>query len=81
VINASPIISICKIGRAGLLCELCDDIVIPSGVADEINQGPVNDPARRWLNQQGRNYVKDVGGKRSFVKLPKLSKKRIKIFK
>nr|WP_238717873.1 hypothetical protein [Petrachloros mirabilis] len=33
VVNASPIISLTKIDRIHLLGELCDEVVIPQGVA------------------------------------------------
>ena len=39
VVNASPIISLSKIDRIHLLSEVCDEFVIPQGVADEINLG------------------------------------------
>ena len=51
VVNASPIISLCNIDKVSLLVELCDELLIPKGVAEEINQGPENDPAKIWLQQ------------------------------
>ena len=61
VVNASPIISLCSINKASFLTELCDDLLIPKGVAEEIDQGAVDDPARIWLEEYGRTYIKDVG--------------------
>jgi predicted nucleic acid-binding protein len=61
VINASPIISLSKINMTSLLFELCDTICIPSGVVEEINQGPGNDPAREWIQTYGRAKIMNVG--------------------
>jgi predicted nucleic acid-binding protein len=61
VVNASPIISLCNIDKASLLIELCDKLLIPKGVAEEINQGTEDDPAKIWLQQFGGSYIKDVG--------------------
>ncbi|MEQ8752208.1 MAG: hypothetical protein RID09_01660 [Coleofasciculus sp. G1-WW12-02] len=49
VVNASPIISLTKIDRIHLLSELCDEVVIPQGVADEILLGGYADSAFLWL--------------------------------
>lgn len=61
VVNASPIISLCSINRAYFLIELCDELIIPRGVAEEINRGTDDDPARIWLKEVGRTLIKDVG--------------------
>jgi len=61
VVNSSPIISLCEIGRIYLLEELCDEIVIPSGVLDEINAGSDDDSAKLWLNSHGMKYVRNTG--------------------
>jgi predicted nucleic acid-binding protein len=61
VFNASPIISLTRIDKAFLLTELCDKLLIPRGVADEIDQGAEDDPAKIWFKQFGEQYVKDVG--------------------
>lgn len=39
VINASPLIVLAKISQIGLLSQICDQIVIPTGVVQEINDG------------------------------------------
>jgi predicted nucleic acid-binding protein len=54
VVNASPIISLCSINKASFLTELCDDLLIPKGVAEEIDGGIDKDPARIWLEDFGR---------------------------
>ena len=61
VVNASPIISLCGINKASFLTELCDDLLIPKGVAEEIDRGTEDDPARIWLEEFGGTYIKDVG--------------------
>ena len=61
VLNASPIISLCNIEKASLLIELCDELLIPKGVAEEINRGTEDDSAKIWLQQFGGSYIKDVG--------------------
>lgn len=60
VINASPIISLTKIDRIHLLNELCDEIVIPQGVADEISLGGYADSAVNWLQQAGQAFIQAV---------------------
>lgn len=57
VVNASPVISLTKIDRIHLLSELCDDVVIPQGVADEINLGGYADSAVTWLQQAGQTLI------------------------
>lgn len=51
VVNASPIIFLAKIGYVHLLPELCPHLVIPAGVASEIQCGEENDPAKEWVTQ------------------------------
>ncbi len=53
VLNASPLIILGKVSQIGLLEELCSSIIIPEGVATELDQGPVEDPARIWLHERG----------------------------
>ncbi|MGF1537278.1 MAG: DUF3368 domain-containing protein [Elainellaceae cyanobacterium] len=55
--NASPIISLTKIDRVDLLSKLCDEMVIPQGVADEINSGGYADGAVTWLQQAGKVFI------------------------
>ncbi|MBT9315634.1 DUF3368 domain-containing protein [Leptothoe spongobia] len=59
-VNASPIITLTKIGRVDLLIQLCDELVIPQGVADEIQNGGYNDPAVNWIRNEGQKYIKLV---------------------
>jgi len=67
VVNASPLIIFGKLGHIHLLHELCDELVIPSGVADEVDKGPETDPARLWVRLEGREYVRDVERIRPFI--------------
>lgn len=55
-----PIISLTKIDRIHLLSELCDHVVIPQGVADEINLGGYADSAVTWLQQAGQEFIKSA---------------------
>ncbi|MEM9007509.1 MAG: DUF3368 domain-containing protein [Cyanobacteria bacterium P01_F01_bin.86] len=58
VVNASPIITLTKIGQVDLLHQLCDDLVIPQGVADEIQGGGYDDPATKWIQTHGQDYLR-----------------------
>jgi predicted nucleic acid-binding protein len=48
VVNASPLILLCKVGREALLQELCGSVVVPAGVVAEIRRHP-DDPAAQRL--------------------------------
>ena len=49
VINASPIITLAKVGHLDLLVELAPEIGVPPAVFREIMAGPEDDPGRRAL--------------------------------
>ena len=53
VVDASPLILLAKVDQKRLLTQLPDALVIPAPVAEEIQTGPEDDPARRWLLQAG----------------------------
>lgn len=55
--NASPLIVLCKINHQALLFELADEVIVPQAVADEINAGPTDDPARRFLASKPASIV------------------------
>ncbi|MGD9073342.1 MAG: DUF3368 domain-containing protein [Desulfobacterales bacterium] len=61
VVDASPVISLARIGKASLLVELCEELLIPSAVDAEINRGSENDPAKLWLQKHRKAFVRDVG--------------------
>ncbi len=50
VVNASPIISLAKIGCADFLSRLHDQFVVPEGVLQEINDHKDHDRAVEWIN-------------------------------
>lgn len=60
VVDASPLILLGKINRIDLLSELARELVVPSPVADEINTGPFEDPARKWLLDSGTKYIEQL---------------------
>jgi predicted nucleic acid-binding protein len=49
IVNASPVISLAKIGQIPLLDKLADLVVMPDAVAAEILAGPPADPARALI--------------------------------
>ena len=57
VVNASPLILLGKINQLPLLAKLVGQVAIPHEVAIEIKAGPVDDPARCWLEVEGRSFV------------------------
>lgn len=61
VVNASPLICLGKMGHLDWLPALAGEIVIPFGVAREIESGPDDDPACHWLRSAGSVHVRPVG--------------------
>lgn len=61
VVNTSPLIVLTKINQVHLLFELCDEVIIPSGVVREICVAPDDDPTKIWILNAGSSYVRDVG--------------------
>ena len=61
VLNASPLIVLAKIDQIHLLKQLCEEIVVPAGVGQEIAQGSGDDPARQWLNLYGKELIREAG--------------------
>ncbi len=57
VVNSSPLIILAKVSHLDLLTGLCSEIAIPEGVAQEIDRGPGNDPAKAWLRAEGQAYL------------------------
>ncbi len=60
VVNSSPLIILGKLSSLYLFEKMCLKLVIPAGVAHELDQGPVNDPARNWLHREGASFVRDI---------------------
>jgi predicted nucleic acid-binding protein len=64
VVNASPVISLAKIGCADFLLKLFKHLIIPEGVVQEIMDHKLNDPAIEWLNSiRSLNTVSTVNAK------------------
>jgi len=61
VVNAFPLIILAKVDQISLLKDLCEEMIIPSGVKEEIDEGPENDQARIWLKSDGKKWVQDGG--------------------
>src|SRR5438046_1755763 len=57
VCNASPIICLAKIGCPHLLIDLTSRLLIPQGVASEVESGPLGDPAVLWIRGTGAEFV------------------------
>lgn len=51
VVNASPVISLAKVGHLDLLTQLPDEILVPTEVASEVLAGPPSDPARKAFDE------------------------------
>lgn len=47
VVNASPLIVLCKVNSESLIEQLTDSLLVPEAVIDEIKAGPVTDRARQ----------------------------------
>jgi predicted nucleic acid-binding protein len=60
VVNASPIITLTKIGQVNLLSQLCDELIIPQGVVDEIQNGGYDDPAVAWIRGEAQIYIRPI---------------------
>ena len=55
VVNASPLITLAKVGRLDLLTRGGRQLVVPTQVADEVLAGPERDPARVALAGSAEN--------------------------
>lgn len=53
VLNASPMITLCKSGQEDLLPQLFGEIVLPGAVWEEVEAGGANDPAAQRLGVVG----------------------------
>ena len=57
VVNASPIILLNKVNQISLLQKLNENFIIPLEVEREIQAGPDNDSAKKWLETQTSQRV------------------------
>lgn len=60
VVNSSPLIILGKLSSLYLFERMCPNLVIPEGVAEELDQGIVDDPAKDWLHREGASFVRAV---------------------
>ncbi len=67
VVNASPVIVLARIHRVDLLRLLYHQILIPTAVADEIRAGNPDDPARIWLESDGKDLIGVAGSVDSLI--------------
>ncbi|MCP4679825.1 MAG: DUF3368 domain-containing protein [Deltaproteobacteria bacterium] len=67
VVNSSPLIILGKLSQISFLIDLSDSFVIPKAVADEIKQGPSDDPAKLWLSDKGIGFIEETPPLRSVV--------------
>ncbi len=58
VVNASPFIALGKISKLELLTDLCEDLVVPNAVSEEIFAGASDDGASKWLKEKGYIYIR-----------------------
>jgi len=61
VVNSSPLIILGKISKISLLFQMNCNLIIPSGVAKEIDLGADIDPAKIWMNKEGYKYTIPIG--------------------
>lgn len=57
VINASPVILLAKAGVIELLPLVCEELVIPFSVIDEVSTGSKSDAGRAWLAGNGARFT------------------------
>jgi predicted nucleic acid-binding protein len=60
VVNASPVILLAKAEIIHLLHKLCDELVIPAGVVDEVQQWHGSDAGIAWLRGAGSRFIRPV---------------------
>jgi len=60
IVDASPLILLAKIDQIHRITRLPDALAIPAPVAEEIQAGLKDDPARGWLLHSGSEYVQPV---------------------
>jgi predicted nucleic acid-binding protein len=60
VIDSSSLIILGKLSLLHILPQLCNELIIPEGVAREIAKGPRNDRARIWLDKEGKGYLRNI---------------------
>lgn len=61
VVNACPLIVLGKTRKIEWLVSLCEELVVPKGVAEEIEQGVPDDAARKWIAAEGQFRIRAKG--------------------
>ncbi len=61
VVNSCPLIVLGKTGKIEWLVSLCEELVVPRGVADELQKGTPDDSARKWIAGEGQARVRETG--------------------
>jgi len=59
VVNASPLIVLGRLSQLPLLPQLAEVLTVPVAVAQEVERGPEEDPARAWVSGAGRAFVQE----------------------
>jgi predicted nucleic acid-binding protein len=52
ITDSSPLIALAAVGKAHLLTEIPDELIVPEGVALEVLAGPPEDAGRRLLESE-----------------------------
>ena len=60
VVNASPLITLCKVSQQNLLFQLTDQLILPHAVQQEIEAGAEDDPAKIWLSYQPLSVIQII---------------------
>jgi predicted nucleic acid-binding protein len=58
VINASPVILLAKVEIIQFLPKLCDELVVPAGVAGEVQNIHITDAGKKWLEADEKKFVR-----------------------
>lgn len=58
VVNASPLITLGRVSGINLLERMCSNLIVPEGVAQELDGGSADDPARNWIHGGGASFVR-----------------------
>ncbi len=58
VVNASPVILLAKAEIIRFLPQLCEELVVPSGVVGEVQDAHISDAGRAWLLDEGQRFVR-----------------------
>lgn len=57
VFNASPVILLAKAQVINFVPRICDELIIPSGAANEVRNALMSDEGRKWLENEGKPFI------------------------